>query len=707
MKNNIGTEISFLENSYKYIYLQGKDALDFSFKEAGGLFFLDIETYAKGRYRNDLIAGLIPAFSKIRTIQLLEKGSDTVYILDLSHPNNNAYLMLDKDFVSRLHKFLLNNHIVAHNAQFDMSHLQNIFYTYFERSECPSLDFFCTMQMWNLFMHATSTEEKPKATLQHIIYALTGEYLEKETQRSDFSFPVELEPYRLKYCARDVVALSVIFPILLQAIKELGLKEILELNLKAQGALVDMRLSGIAIDKEKHLELMQEWEEHKNKKYIECLEALNKEQSGIGEEEKRKTLLFKITNEDHIAFLESNFNLLSQGFSGEGYAEDRLTCEGLIDSDIDAKLKTSIRKYEKNLKKLYNDPNSTKDKSAWLEESLDDAQLASWGVNEKSGQLKVDKGTFKDASFLPEAKILNEYSYYSKLVNAFGKGLLKFIRERGGVNYIYPNFSLTFTKTGRMSSMSPNLQQISRGESLRSIFIPREEGRRIICADYSQIELRVAAELSGDKVMQKAYREGADLHMITACGITGKQAKDVTKEERSIAKTISFSVLYGGGIATIIKNAKNLNVELSDDEARRLLFNFKDTYKELTLWQRGAALDAEELLVTKTPTGKVCVLAEDNYYTKSLNYPIQGGAGEVMLNALVYLSEWLKDRDFDSYLVNCVHDEVVVDAAECEIEEVASGVEECMVRGFLKVFPNGVTQGLVNINIGNNWEEAK
>jgi DNA polymerase-1 len=231
--------------------------------------------------------------------------------------------------------------------------------------------------------------------------------------------------------------------------------------------------------------------------------------------------------------------------------------------------------------------------------------------------------------------------------------------------------------TGRMACDHPNLQNIPRSGPLRS-YIRASEGRVFVTADYSQIELRIAAKISGDTEMLNAYAQGRDLHTLTAQSLTGRE--DVSKDERKLAKAVNFGLLYGMGTQGLQSYAqRNYGVEMSFEEAALYRRRFFETYPglkrwhddERRTWQRG---DAE----TRTLTGRRRLDVER--LTDRLNAPVQGAAADGLKLALALLWERRGECPRALPILDC-HDEVVV---ECDIEQAAdveAWLKKAMVEG--------------------------
>jgi len=256
-----------------------------------------------------------------------------------------------------------------------------------------------------------------------------------------------------------------------------------------------------------------------------------------------------------------------------------------------------------------------------------------------------------------------------------------------------------------MSCRSPNLQQIPRDPAFRDCF-RAPDGRCLVVADYNQIELRVAAILTGEPALLEAYRNGVDVHRDTAARLLKKPREDVTKDERQLAKAVNFGLLYGQGAGGLARYAAaEFNVHLTEADAgnyRRAWFN---TFPLIRTWQERKAQDVRQTGHVTTPAGRVRSLDDGSPRLAALNTPISGGAAEVMLAALGRLPLVLDGLDAVPVLV--VHDELVLEVAREEAEEASHRLAKLMREAFLEIFPDGPTEGLVEAHTGSSWAEAK
>lgn len=341
----------------------------------------------------------------------------------------------------------------------------------------------------------------------------------------------------------------------------------------------------------------------------------------------------------------------------------------------------------------------------WLEKNLDPETMAIWPRTD-SGKMSTSADTLADFSYHEIVKPFSEYQKRATLCSTFGQKLINQINPKTG--RLHASYKLLGARTGRLSCSEPNLQNLPRDTEVRKQFIA-EPGHVFLCADYSQIELRIAAEVSQDRQMINAYKNGTDLHRLTASRVLNKPFEAVTKKERQIGKALGLGLLYGLGARKfshyVKKGYSKDGVSVSEEEAFDYIEKYRETYSGLRDWQLKQAERCKASLKAKTPCGKIRKLSELNYYGGGLNVPIQGAAAEVMLYALVKLEKAFRGK---GQLVNCVHDEVLIEVPEDKAtDEYKALMEQCMVDAYLEVFPDGVTNGLVDAAYGTNWASAK
>lgn len=354
----------------------------------------------------------------------------------------------------------------------------------------------------------------------------------------------------------------------------------------------------------------------------------------------------------------------------------------------------------------------------YLTEKLNSDVLAVWPRTDE-GKLMVDAHTLMDfANIDPVVAPFADFQKKEKLTTSFGIKLQSLINPE--TRRIHASYNICGARTGRLSCSNPNLQQLPRDTKVRSLFRSsngpsgvhsKADGSKLclLCADYSQIELRCGAELSRDSKMLAAYRAGQDLHTLTASIVGHKKLEEVTKEDRQRAKAFNFGLMFGLGPRKFKKYAKHsYGVEVTQWEAEESIKKWRETYAGYREWQlQQPELAVKNGMVVRTPIGKLRMLSSENSYGGSMNTPVQGGACECMLAALIGLQYDIDEGGFKSRLCNCVHDELIVECPESEVDVMKVLIEENMRNGFRYVFPEGITRGICEVGEGLTWGEAK
>ena len=299
-----------------------------------------------------------------------------------------------------------------------------------------------------------------------------------------------------------------------------------------------------------------------------------------------------------------------------------------------------------------------------------------------------------------------EYRTYAKLKSTYVDGLLDVIGSDGR---IHTTFTQTVTVTGRLSSIEPNLQNIpvktEIGGKIRDCFTSQNDNL-IIDADYSQIELRVLAHMSEDRELIKGFVDDIDIHSITASQVFGVPLSEVTKELRSKAKAVNFGIVYGISEYGL---AKNINSTRPD--AARYMRNYLAHYSGVDSYMKRVIEEAKENGVVKTIFGRmrnVPELKSANYLTRNfgeriaMNMQIQGTAADIMKLAMIKVYKSIKERHLTSKLIMQVHDELLIEAPPCEVEEIKQILKDSMENATLLKVPLKV-----DVNVGKTWLEAK
>ncbi|HIC97020.1 MAG TPA: bifunctional 3'-5' exonuclease/DNA polymerase, partial [Aquificaceae bacterium] len=340
------------------------------------------------------------------------------------------------------------------------------------------------------------------------------------------------------------------------------------------------------------------------------------------------------------------------------------------EEEIDRSLTDMERKLQKLIMDFYikyrTDPLSPKQVGALLREKL--------GLSlpeTQKGNVSTDDKVLSEFSHVKEVRHILEIRKTKKTLDKL-KELKTFVKD----GRVYPEFKQIGAITGRMSSYKPNVQNIPR--DMRSVF-KAEEGRVFVIADFSQIELRIAAEYVRDENMVRAFREGKDLHKYTASLVLEKAEEEVSKEERQLAKAMNFGLIYGisaRGLSAYARGSYGVELSLSAAEVfRERFFKFFPSFKR---WHDNVKKKLREGEIRDTTLlGR---FYRASTFTDAVNYPIQGSGADLLKLAVLMLGIEFKKRNLSAKVVNLVHDEVVVECGEEEAEEVEDALCDAMVR---------------------------
>lgn len=301
-----------------------------------------------------------------------------------------------------------------------------------------------------------------------------------------------------------------------------------------------------------------------------------------------------------------------------------------------------------------------------------------------------------------------EYRKFTKLKSTYVDALPKMINARTG--RIHSSFNQARAASGRLSSENPNLQNIpiknEAGREIRKAFRPRDSDHLLLAADYSQIELRIIAEISGDEAMLEAFRTGADIHRATAAGVYNVPMNEVTSDMRRNAKTVNFSIIYGAGSTNLSRQ-----LGISRTEAKDLIDKYFMRYSGLRKYMNETVEKARKNGYVTTLIGRKRylrdinsrnALARSNAERQSINTPIQGSAADMIKLAMIEIDRVLHQHPFRSKMILQVHDELVFDVYRPELEDVRSMVIEKMQTAM----PNLSVPIIVDTGTGDNWLEA-
>lgn len=313
----------------------------------------------------------------------------------------------------------------------------------------------------------------------------------------------------------------------------------------------------------------------------------------------------------------------------------------------------------------------------------------------------------KMASKHPIVPLILEWRKLSKLKSTYIDALPQLINPKTG--RIHSTFTQTITSTGRLSSVSPNLQNIpvrtERGRDIRKSFVASDYDHVILAADYSQVELRIVAHVCGDERMIHSFQQNEDIHAAMAAHIFNVATDEVTKEMRRSAKTVNFGILYGISAFGLADR-----LQISQSDARQLITDYYRSFPKITEYLNETLEFARKNLYVETLLGRRRYIRDINAQNgllrkaaerNAINAPIQGTAADLIKIAMVDIQRALEEENLQSKMILQVHDELVFDVPKAEIERVEQLVREKMSGSVQLSVPLDV-----EINYGNSWFEA-
>jgi len=328
----------------------------------------------------------------------------------------------------------------------------------------------------------------------------------------------------------------------------------------------------------------------------------------------------------------------------------------------------------------------------------------------KTGQYATGEDVLKKlANQFPIVSDILAFRELTKLKSTYVDSLPLLINPNTG--RVHTNYAQAVAVTGRLSSNNPNLQNIpvrsDRGKEIRKAFVPRDKNHVLISADYSQIELRIVAAISGDKNMCEAFKLGKDIHTATAAKVYGISEEEVTKEMRYKAKSVNFGIIYGQGAFGL---AENLGI--SRTEAKTIIDNYKKEFPGINEYMESTIKFAQQNGYVETLMGRKRWLRDINSSNftvrgfaerNAINSPIQGTAADMIKLAMIKVQQAIKESKLKSKMILQVHDELIFDTLEEEVDEMKKLILQNMQSAL--ALPNDVPV-VAEAGAGDNWLEA-
>ena len=539
---------------------------------------------------------------------------------------------------------------VAHNAVFDLGWLQ-------AHGIYPGGMVFCTMLASRVLTNGMILPKHPH-TLQSVVKRYLKQELSKEEQRSDWS--AELTMSQLEYGANDVRVLMELYNPIQQMMATGNLHKAWMLECIALPAMASLWRNGLPFDKDLLLQLQED---------------LGKEQVELGEQ-----------------FIQELDEALPE--------EHKLPRDPDRSLNLRAKAEGHVRLGTKKLAGFnINSPAQLRQKFTVI--------LGQVPVSEKTQKPSVDRVTMQQ--YVAEHSVIRTYLQWKKVEKRrqMVETLINHLEPDG---YIRASYMQAGADTFRMSCRNPNLQQVPRDPRFR-ICVQAPAGWKMVVADFAQMELRLAAAEAQDELMIGAFQDGLDLHTLTAMEIYDVPEEAVTKEQRQIAKSANFGLLYGSGAKGLRQYAAGMGIEMDLDEASEVRQKFHAAYAGINAWQRRAAHAAD----TTKGIGQVRVRVSNlrrflpgdhNKLTTRCNTPIQAAGAAVLKRTLGMLWPLLLQSGEDEVrLSGVVHDEIILVAREDVAEKWAETLQTTMEKAESEWL--GKVPALAEAHVGSSWLDAK
>jgi len=535
---------------------------------------------------------------------------------------------------------------IAHNAVFDLGWLQ-------EHEVYPQGTVLCTMLASRIL---TNGMPNIKNGLKHVVHRYLKKEISKEEQASDWS--QTLTTSQLEYAATDVVVLLELYEQIQQRMATGRLYRAWHLECSALPAMAQLWRTGLPFDEKSLRQLIEDLDIEHNEigtKFIEDFDA------ALPEEEK----LFR--------------------------AED-----GTI--KYQTKPGPKGKKADPEVFNLNSPVQLLKKFTALLGEAP---------VDMKSGKKSASKSALQE--YVGDHVVIADYLRWKRVEKRrqMAETLLKNLSKDGFIRASYLQMG---ADTGRMSCMSPNLQQIPRDKRFRAC-VQAPAGWKLVVADYGQMELRLAAAEAQDPLMTEVFQQGKDLHTITATQIYGVGEDEVTKEQRQVSKSANFGLLYGSGAKGLRNYAAQMGIQMDLDEAAEVRQKFHAAYQGISKWQHQNARAADAAKGNPSIRIRISELrrflpGENNKLTTRCNTPIQGAGAAVLKLTLSKLWPLLNaDGEGTVRLAGVVHDEIILlvkeQHADTWAHQLQAVMEECEARWLGEIPP------LAEANVGDSWDQAK
>ncbi|GIX66048.1 DNA polymerase I [Babesia caballi] len=402
----------------------------------------------------------------------------------------------------------------------------------------------------------------------------------------------------------------------------------------------------------------------------------------------------KLKNErlDTIAAIENKCVLAVCQMEQNGIRVDRDRLQSL-QRELNAENAAAMQRLGEALG-VTNNPNFNYNSQRQLLQALQQLK-----VMDKSRRMLIQdtsERTLARNTYHPAVAALRDYRKTNKAVTAFTEKIPDHIDPATG--RIYPNINQIGAESGRFSCDNPNLQQIPRDRRFRECFVA-DPGHKFVIADFSQIELRIAADIAEDRKMIEAYASGQDLHSLTASLVKGKPMSEVTKDERQLAKAVNFGLIFGMSLAGFRSYAESgYGVQLSVGEAREIYDSFFRNFSGITAWHE--RMKNSKPMSVRTLSNRLSVFDQFSF-TRSLNYPVQGTSADITKEAMALLVD--RVGEFSGRMVLCIHDEIILEVPDRHTDQALRVLIETMEAAGNKFLRHVPCEAVGSI--GDSWAD--
>jgi len=360
-------------------------------------------------------------------------------------------------------------------------------------------------------------------------------------------------------------------------------------------------------------------------------------------------------------------------------------------------------------------PRSPSEIAGFLKAVLTEAELAKWKRGKTSWELSTARPELRRAIHYPPIVPLIELSELDGLRLSFGEPLRFLVSPITG--RVHPRYQICGAPTGRSSTSKPNIQGAPRDPRIRGVF-RAADGYVLVASDYNCMELRAAAYFFDDPQLAAVFERGDDPHKLTASHVAGRPVETITDEERSKAKNVNFGTIYGIGPASLVEQIwKNYRLVINMRDAENLLAGFASLYPVMIAHRRDYAsvCQARGRIVIgpdwREGKGRIVPLdrlpKDQPTTTCAYSYPIQGICADICMAALTEVDRRLLADKIDARLVGWIHDELLVETREAEVDRVKALLQSEMERAFVATFQTATLNKLIEVKVAANWAAVK